>query len=1164
MITSDSLRLESSVAGGSPSRLLAQRVGVSVSADRSAHIFSEPTGRRWQRVRTGVYVAGVGSTLVMLGLVISALLPPSLPRYDAFSPAARSPLPAVVGSRAARLRESARERLYRALRHQGRPAAVRPSHLPLRPTRGGKSSTDPVFAGFYVNWDDNSFASLKAHVAQLDWVIAEWGFVLPSGDSLQLKVDPKLLYLVQSLPDSSRPRVLLMLSSVTQGAGEFGGSGGPRLLSDSVRRNRAARQAANAVRRLGLAGVTLDFESLPDRSLPDVERFLGDLRRELGPVPLLTMAIEPSLALSWVQRFTAKCDRVILMLYDEHDGKGPGSDAGPVASRAWYSAQAKRLLEAVPAAKAIAALGAYGYDWSDAASGSGDAATTQDVWRFARENKVLPKFDTVSQNPYLTWTDPDSTDHIVWYQDAVTALDQIRSARRLGITSHAVWRLGEEDQSLWHAIDDRGVPQSPDSLNQIEPGSDVEFVGGGELLAIGSHPTMGRRTVAVSARGEITNEDVVQVPSPWVVERTGRHPGRVALTFDDGPDDRWTPMILDTLRSRGVHAAFFMICTRIEAYPTLTKQVLAEGHEIGNHTFTHPNLALTSDWVTRLEIDANERLIEALLDRRTILFRPPYFGDAEPTTADELVPVSLATDLGYINVGTRVDAEDWTNPTPDSIIANVLKALPQGEVVLLHDGGGDRSRTVAALGRLIDSLRARGDTIVSLGTLAGLAPNVVMPEVPRRGTLLRLAELFAFGGISLLERGVYLLFLVAIVLGLGRLLFILGLATVQRFRRQRTFPPSHPSVSVIVPAYNEERVISRTVASLLEQDYAGELEIVVVDDGSPDGTARRVRDDFGGDPRVSLIEKRNGGKASALNEGIARARGEIVIGLDADTLFEHGTVTQLVAPLADARVGAVAGNAKVGNRINLVTRWQALEYVTSQNLDRRAFALLDCITVVPGAVGAWRKQLVLDAGGFSGDTLAEDQDLTLAIGRRGHRVAYASGAVAWTEAPDTLATLAKQRFRWAFGTLQCAWKHRDLLFRPSAGTLGMVALPNVWIFQLLFAVVAPLADLLFVWSLISIALTQRSHGSTYALASLEHVVSWYAIFLLVDWLAAVLAFTMEPEEDLRLTWLIFLQRFAYRQVMYWVVVRAFVAALHGGLVGWGKLERKATVAVPNG
>ncbi|NUQ19920.1 MAG: glycosyltransferase family 2 protein, partial [Gemmatimonadaceae bacterium] len=241
---------------------------------------------------------------------------------------------------------------------------------------------------------------------------------------------------------------------------------------------------------------------------------------------------------------------------------------------------------------------------------------------------------------------------------------------------------------------------------------------------------------------------------------------------------------------------------------------------------------------------------------------------------------------------------------------------------------------------------------------------------------------------------------------------------------------------------------------------------------------------------------------------------------------------------------------------------QALEYVTSQNLDRRAFALLDCITVVPGAVGAWRRSLVLDSGGFSDDTLAEDQDLTLAIRRGGHTVAYADDAIAYTEAPETLAGLAKQRFRWSFGTLQCMWKHRDALFRARYGTLGWVAMPNVWLFQLLFAALSPLADLLFVWSLFSVWLVRQEHGATYALTNLEQVLTLYAIFLLVDWAASVVAYLAEPGEDKRLTWLVFLQRFAYRQVMYWVVVRSFVAAIRGHVVGWGKLERTATVQRP--
>src|SRR5205807_2365343 len=276
-----------------------------------------------------------------------------------------------------------------------------------------------------------------------------------------------------------------------------------------------------------------------------------------------------------------------------------------------------------------------------------------------------------------------------------------------------------------------------------------------------------------------------------------------------------------------------------------------------------------------------------------------------------------------------------------------------------------------------------------------------------------------------------------------------------------------------------------------------------------DRTAQVVAAAFRGNPGVRLVCQPNGGKASALNLGVAQATGGIVVAVDADTLLAPGAIEALVAPLADARVGAVAGNAKVGNRINLVTRWQAVEYVTSQNLDRRAFALLNCITVVPGAVGAWRRQLVLDAGGFSDQTMAEDQDLTLALLARGWRIAYADNAVAYTEAPDTLRALARQRFRWSFGTLQCAWKHRGALFRPKYGTFGFVGLPNIWIFQLLFPLISPVADLLFVWSLFSVYTNWVQHGQEYAVQTLFQVIVYYSAFLAVDWLAAVIALLME-------------------------------------------------------
>lgn len=252
-------------------------------------------------------------------------------------------------------------------------------------------------------------------------------------------------------------------------------------------------------------------------------------------------------------------------------------------------------------------------------------------------------------------------------------------------------------------------------------------------------------------------------------------------------------------------------------------------------------------------------------------------------------------------------------------------------------------------------------------------------------------------------------------------------------------------------------------------------------------------------------------------------------------------------------------STKFGNRVNLVTRWQALEYITSQNMDRRAFASLNCITVVPGAVGAWRKDLLIEAGGFPADTLAEDQDLTLRIRRLGYTIGYEETAIAWTEAPHNVRSLAKQRFRWAYGTLQCMWKHRDALFRPRYGALGFIAMPNVWIFQILFALMSPVMDLMLIYVLVASALDRWQQPTGYSSTNLQQVLFYYALFLAIDWVSAGFAFLLERRERWSLLWWLFLQRFCYRQVMYYVMIKSVAMAIRGPVVGWGKLERKATV-----
>jgi cellulose synthase/poly-beta-1,6-N-acetylglucosamine synthase-like glycosyltransferase len=310
---------------------------------------------------------------------------------------------------------------------------------------------------------------------------------------------------------------------------------------------------------------------------------------------------------------------------------------------------------------------------------------------------------------------------------------------------------------------------------------------------------------------------------------------------------------------------------------------------------------------------------------------------------------------------------------------------------------------------------------------------------------------------------------------------------------------------------------------------------------------------------VTVIAIQNSGKAGALNLGLARARGEIIVALDADTLFSSNTISRLARWFGDTKIGAVAGNAKVGNRINMITRWQALEYIVAQNLERRALSALGTLTVVPGAVGAWRRDVLVKLGGFPVDTLAEDQDLTIAVQRAGHRVLFDSSAIARTEAPANIRGLARQRFRWAYGTLQCLWKYRDMTFNPRFGALGLVALPQVWVFQIILSALAPLVDLAFIWQIFVAAMNYLQHGAEFNSANVQKIAIYYCVFMVVDLLAAMVGFVMEKREDWSLLWWLMLQRFGYRQIMYYVVLRSIFAALRGPFVGWGKLERAGTV-----
>ena len=1147
-------------------------------ASADTPVFYDPAGRRWRRVRrTWLALAVIVTTLAAV-FIASVLANPLLPGFN-LRPVASLPRPNDIKPKpltiAANPSEQKAKRAQVELQHalatikrvvpSKKPSQTAADPPPQIPPPAIPTSR-PLAIGFYINWDESSYASLKRNLDHLDWVIAEWSHLQDApqaANPLVTDVDVPALNLIRE----TRPQVRI-IPMVQNLIDEKWNSGLlARWIADESSRKRLVDALTSFVEGNKFGGVCVDFEEVPALSQPNLLTFMQELHAAFQPKGLIVVQAVPFDDSDWkYNEYAAANDYLMLMAYDQH---WAGSHPGSVAAQDWYESTLVKRMHDLNPAKTIVAIGSYGYDWTE---GKSDEVTVQEALISARDSAAKIAFDPASKNPYFEYDEDDGSHHTVWFLDGVTAYNQMRAASGYGCAGFALWRLGSEDPSVWSVFGASQATYSPDALRRIVYGYEVDFEGTGELLKVVSSPHDGVRDIKVDpSSGFISTEiyDHDNLPSSYVIERAGDHPGLIALTFDDGPDPKWTPPILDILKQENVPATFFVIGKNGQAHPELVLRMVNEGHEIGNHTFTHPNLGESPGALTDLELNATQRLIESITGRSTVLFRPPYFGDAEADKPEEVEPAIRAQKLGYIMVGLRIDPDDWQLPVTanqivDRTIQRAIDTNPEtrGQVVLLHDSGGDRAATIEALPRLIHELRARGFRFVSVSDLIGLSRDQVMPVITPGQRVYTRTDAVAF---FFLSTGGWLLqwiFLIGILLGLGRLVFVGALALAQWVRsrhRQRIHAgESHKAlVSVIVPAYNEELVIEGTIRSLLASDYQN-YEIIVVDDGSKDRTSEIVREKFGNDDRIYLITTTNIGKAAALNLGLRHARGGVVIALDADTLFVPQTIGALAHRFYDCQMGAIAGNAKVGNRINIVTRWQALEYITSQNMDRRAFASLNCITVVPGAVGAWRRELLEQVGGFPADTLAEDQDLTLQIRRLGYKIGYEENAIAWTEAPDSLRTLARQRFRWAYGTLQCMWKHRDALFRPRYGALGFIAMPNVWIFQILFPLISPVMDLILVYTLISAALDRLQQPAEYTFTNLRQVLFYYALFLAIDWTAACFAFLLEKQERWRLLWWLFLQRFCYRQVMYYVMIKSVAMAVRGALVGWGKLERKAT------
>ncbi len=868
----------------------------------------------------------------------------------------------------------------------------------------------------------------------------------------------------------------------------------PRLAMDVLGHKQATDRLISAltseIGRGGWDGVVIDFEQLPASARTTFPRFLGAIHQALGARPLVVSvpvfaADDPAATAYDLAAIARNVDRIDLMTYDQHD---PTGDAGPIGGLPWVKDVVARAVAQVPPSKLMLGLAGYGYRWRS--PGNADELTFSDFQKLQADPTNTTTWDPVQAE----WKVHEPDGSISWFEDARSAKVRSDLAVRSGLSGVALWRLGSEDPATWSAL-----PTDPSRLTPVRP----------------------------------TNRPIDDTNAS----------GLVALTFDDGPDPTWTPKILAVLARKHVPATFFVIGDRAKQYHDLVQQEIAAGDVVGNHTFSHPDLATVSPLRAKLDILGGAAVIEGVTGHKPLLFRSPY-GEGDTQTANVAPPDQIAKNLGFLPIGWNDDPEDWSRPGVSTIVNRSIAQASERTVILLHDSGGDRSQTLAALPRLIDALRAKGYLFTTVDALDG---SITSPYVARRsvGDQARgIGIVAAFRLTQALGRVIGWTLVLIIILSLFRLLVGVPLALTQwrqsRGSRRATPGPTPPlSVTALVPAHNEETVLAKTLASLATVDWPG-IEVIVIDDGSTDRSAK-IAQAHG----ARVIRQLQSGKATALNAGIAEASGDVVIVLDADTVLDPSFIRWVLPHFDDPDVVAVAGNVKVGNRATLLSRLQALEYVVSLNLDRRAQAQLNTIAVVPGAAGTFRRAALASVGGYPRDTLVEDTDLTIALLETGGRITYEPRAVAWTEAPETMKDVLKQRRRWSFGTVQVAAKHSHLLFHRGAGRLGIVGLPWMIISQILLPAAGPLVDLYLLWLLVQ---GQWAQASVMAALSIG-----------ADLVVAATAIALDRERWSLLAWAPGL-RIIWRPLQLIAVCRSGYLWLIGSRQTWRRVDRYGTVA----
>ncbi len=882
------------------------------------------------------------------------------------------------------------------------------------------------------------------------------------------------------------------------------------LFDSNLATDRFVSAVKTEVAKDNLDGIVLDFESLKGNDRTKYPALVASLHRAMAGKALLVAAPGSTDQLDVYSRaydlgaLARNSDSLILMAYDEHD---PSGAAGSIASLPWVRDVVAEARRAVPANKLMLGVPSFGYVWKGSSATAPTTATDitaiEGSALVGQDGRTLP-YDTQLGERHGTLADGREA----WFVDAEGARARTTIATEYGLNGVAMWRIGSEEAGTFQSL-----PITPKKETPVPPGRPI-------------------------------------------VE--GQHAGVIALTFDDGPDPTWTPKILAILKDKQVPGTFFVVAKQAEKHQGLITQIMDADGVVANHTFSHLNTANASAWRTKLDIEAGRAVVEGITGKSPLLFRAPY--GAGDTTNGHKGADAIATELGMRPIGWNVDSNDWRRLGASTIERTVVDGVSGRSIVLLHDGGGDRSQTVAALPHIIDRLRAEGYVFT---TVDGIDASISNSYAIRTSNWSRVRGLtiVAVFRLQLAVRKLFLWIVIATaVAAFLRVLFAGPLAVTHVLHRKGRLKElaamtARPSVTVLVPAFNEAPVIEKTLLALVACSPRPD-RIIVLDDGSTDDTTdvvrrmmTRIREHVTTRDFIHLEMLPNGGKAKALNVGTRLADTDVVLVIDADTAVDPSIIEHLALHFRDPRVGAVAGNVKVGNRRNFFAALQTLEYIIALNLDRRAQDTARVMAVVPGAAGAFRRSALVDAGGYPSDTLVEDADLTQALLRDGWRIPYEPAAIAWTEAPQSLNDVIKQRRRWSFGTIQVVNKHKHAILEPKAGVLGLVGLPWMLLTQVALPVLGPIADVYLVYLVLIGARSQA--------------IGILGLAFVADIALSIVAVAVDRESP-SMVLLAPLLRLIWRPLQLWIVACSALRFARGEDESWRQITRHNSVKTVNG